>query len=773
MGFSFALLIAVFVWQESQGNKDLRNADSQYILTSEWKDPNMGIDFATIAPLAKQLKEQYPHLVANYYRWDGITSTIAKNDKNFREEIQLGDESFLNMYNFKLLHGNANTAFKNPFSVVIKSEKAIKFFGRTNVIGETLMIQNFNGENHEFTITGVLKKSPENSVSLVINKVSNGFFIGKNSAHYFDRAHFQDWTNPAYVSYIELQPGINAKQLEAPLKSLISTHTSTSIKNNLKVTPIKLTDYYLNRNNSSLKKMLYTLSVVGVFILLMAMVNFINIITSYSGSRIKEIGVRKVLGGNKKQLIYQFLAESFVLVSLSTILAFISYPFLSTWFSKLVGKELIAISQLPPTLIWVPIPFILIISLLVGFYPAFVLSSFKSINALQGKLKVGNKNTYFRKSLLSFQYVTALVVFIGAILITQQLDSFFSKSLGYNKEFIVTAAVPRDWSKEGVNKMLAIRDQLSKIPTVENVSLSYEIPNGNNGFQVSVYKTGNSPEQSYSTQGLVTDETYLKTYGIPLIAGTFLNPGNAHPNSVVINKTALNAYGFKTAKEAIGQNLSVIDSDDVLTIQGVIDDFHFESMQQEIKPQLFFNVNTDLIYRYLSFKISPENINKSLTIIQQKWKSLMPNSPIEYKFMDDTLASLYASELQLKKAIYTASVLSLIIVLLGVFSMVSLTINKRIKEIGIRKVLGASEANISFLFIKEFLFILSLSIIIACPLAYLLINHWLANYAYKITIGLTPFLLGIIFIGSVTALLILFQTLKTAFSNPINSLKTE
>jgi len=196
-------------------------------------------------------------------------------------------------------------------------------------------------------------------------------------------------------------------------------------------------------------------------------------------------------------------------------------------------------------------------------------------------------------------------------------------------------------------------------------------------------------------------------------------------------------------------------------------------MQKEIKPQLFFNVNTDLIYRYLSFKISPENINKSLTIIQQKWKSLMPNSPFEYKFMDDTLASLYASELQLKKAIYAASLLSLIIVLLGVFSMVSLTINKRIKEIGIRKVLGASEANISLLFIKEFLFILFLSIIIACPLAYLSINHWLANYAYKITIGLTPFLLGIIFIGSVTALLILFQTLKTAFSNPINSLKTE
>ena len=772
-GISFALLISAFVWQELQGNKNLKHFDSQYILTSEWKNPNMGVDFATLAPLAERLKEEYPHLVANYYRWDGITSNISNGTENFREGIQLGDESFLNMYGFNLLHGHANTAFENPFSVVINSEKALKFFGKTDVVGETLTIQNFEGDNHEFKITGVLFETPENSVTQITKKNENGFFIAKNSADYFDRADFQNWELPIFACYVELQPGITAQQLEDPLKQLIQNHTSESIQKNLKVVPLKLTDYYLNKDNASLKQMLFSLSFVGLFIIIMAMINFINIAISHSGSRIKEIGVRKVLGGQRKQLIFQFLTESVVLVSISTVLACLSYPFLSSWFEGLIGKELTNFTQFPVYFILIPILFILVVGLLVGVYPAFVLSSFKSIDALQGKLKTGTKAVYLRKSLLGFQYVTALVVLISAILVTQQLDRFFGKSLGYEKDYLVTATVPRDWSSEGVNNMLTIRNELSKVPSVESVSLSYEIPNGNNGFQMSVYKAGENPEQSYASQGLVSDDAYLDTYQIPLLAGKFFKSEETNPNLVVINEKALYSYGFKNAEDAIGQQLHIIDDENSLTVIGVISDFHFESMQQQIKPQVFFSVNTNLHYRYLSFKLKPGNINESLMAVLQKWNSLMPDSSFEYQFMDDTLANLYENELQFKKATYTASILSLIIALLGIFGMVSLSINKRVKEVGIRKVLGASVANISFLFIKEFLVVLGLAILIACPLAYLLMTQWLSGYAYQISIGWNPFLIGILLIGSITVLLILFQTLKTAIANPVKSLKTE
>ncbi|PWI30044.1 hypothetical protein DI383_09845 [Flavobacteriaceae bacterium LYZ1037] len=772
-GISFALLISAFVWQEFQGNKNLKNANSQYILTSQWKNPNMGVEFATLAPLAERLKEEYPHLVANYYRWDGLTSIVSNGSVNFRESIQLGDESFLDMYGFNLLYGNANTAFNNPFSVVIKSEKATKFFGKTDVVGETLTIQNFEGDNHEFIITGVLAKTPENSVTQITKQNNGGFFITKNSATYFDRAHFQDWEAPIFACYVELQPGITAQQLADPIERLIQNHTSEVFQKNLTVVPQKLTDYYLNKDHASLKQMLYTLSFVGFFIVIMAMINFINIAISHSGSRIKEIGVRKVLGGNRKQLILQFLTESIILVSISTVLACLSYPFLSPWFEGLIGKELMNLSQFPIYFLFIPFLFILVLGLFVGLYPAFVLSSFKSIDALQGKLKTGTKAVYLRKSLLSFQYVTALIVLISAILVTQQLNSFFGKNLGYDKDSLITATIPRDWTQEGVKKMLTIRNEFSKLPSVENVSLSYEIPNGNNGFQMSIYKTGENPEQSYATQGLVSDDAYLETYQISLVAGRFLESEETNPDLVVINEKASDTYGFKNAEEAIGHQLNIIDDENPLTIIGVISDFHFESMQQPIKPQVFFNVNTNLHYRYLSFKLKAGNIKESLMAIQQKWQSLMPDSSFEYQFMDDTLATLYENELQFKKATYTASILSFIIGLLGIFGMVSLSINKRIKEVGIRKVLGASVASISYLFIKEFLVILVLSILIACPLAYLLMNQWLSNYAYRITIGLNPFLIGILLIGSITIILILFQTLKTAIANPIKSLKTE
>lgn len=772
-GISFVLLIVAFIWQEIEVNRNLKNSNSQYILTSQWKDPNMGVDFATLGPLAENLQEQYPHLVANYYRWDGITSIISKGDKNFREGIQLGDESLLEMYGFNLMHGNPNTAFKEPFSVVIKPDKAIKFFGKTDVVGETLTIQNFEGENHEFKITGVLAEVFENTVTQLTKQADNGFLIAKNSSSYFNRANFQDWEFSMFVSFIELQPGVDALQLDEPLNRLIQAHTSEVIKENLKIVPIKLTDYYLDKNDASLKQMLYTLSFIGLFIIIMAIINFINIAISHSASRLKEIGVRKVLGGQRKQLIFQFLTESFVLVGVSTLIACLSYPFLSRWFSELIGKELVSLSEVPTYFLGLPLLIIAFISLLVGFYPAFVLSSFKSIDAIQGKFKIDSGGVYLRKFLLGFQYVTALVVLIVALLVTEQLDSFFGKSLGYDKEYIVTASVPRDWTSEGVEKMITIRNELSKVPEVEGVSLSYEIPNGNNGFNLNVYKSGENPNQSFATQGLVSDEAFLKTYQIPLLAGTFLKAGETNPNLVVINEKALYSYGFENAKDAIGEQLRITGEADALTIVGVVSDFHFESMQQPIKPQLFFNVKTNLHYRYLSFQLKPGNLNESLVAIQREWKRLMPNSSFEYQFMDDTLAKLYENELQFKKAAYTATLLSLIIALLGIFGLVSLSINQRIKEVGIRKVLGASVSSISFLFVKEFLVILCLSAIIACPLAYLLMTNWLSNYAYHITIGFDPFLKGILLITGLTVLLIVFRTMKVAYTNPTQSLKAE
>lgn len=770
-GISFALLIAAFVWQETQVNRNLKNAENQYLLTSQWKDPNMGVDFTTLAPLAKTLRDEYPHLVANYYRWDGITSVISKGDKNFREGIQLGDESMLEQFGFELIHGNPKTAFDEPFSVVIKVENAVKYFGKNNVVGETLSVQNNSGETRAFKITGVLAAQGENSVTHLNDNNDNGFFIPKNTSDYFQRDNYEDWNVSIFPSYVELQPGISAEDLALPLSEIIKNNTSEEIQKNLNVLPVKLTDYYLQKDNGLVERMLYTLGFVGLFIVLMAIMNFVNITIGHSGNRMREIGIRKVLGGKRKQLILQFLTESIVLVGAATLMALFAYPFLRPWFGQMIGKEIVPLSAFPLYFTLILFGIVLFVGALAGLYPAFALSSLKATDSLKGKLKVHSAGTFFRKSLVGLQFTLALIVLIAALLVREQVDYFFGKNLGYDKEYVVSAAVPRDWSMEGVQKMETIRNEFASMPEVKNVSLSYEIPNGNNGFQLPLYKSGENPNMSIAAQGFVSDQNYLDTYGINLLAGSFLDGANKDPNSIVINKKAVEVFGLGNPSEALGKQIKVNGQEDALTIKGVTGDFHFESMHDPIKPQVFFNVNALPQYRFLSFKLKPGNINAGLTAINNKWSNLMPSSAFEYTFLDDTLTQMYSNEIQLKKAAYTATGLVLIIVLLGVFGLISLSIQQRTKEIGIRKVLGASVGNISFLFIKEFLITLCTAILVACPLAYLLMQGWLDDYAYRIGIGPSPFVIAAVFISAVSLLLIILQTLRAAMRNPVEGLK--
>jgi len=275
IGIAFAFLIGAFVWGEWRINRDLKNADQQYFLFSVWKDPNTGPDITTLGPLAVQLKEKYPNLVVNAYRWDGITSVISKGDKHFREGIQLGDSSLLEMFGFKLMHGDPNTALNEPYSVVISDQKAIKYFGKTDVVGDVLTIQSFGGQKRDFKVTGVLQPIPENSVTRLNENNDNQFFIPTNTFSYFGRADFNDWRNMIIPSYIELRKGAKLADLDRAITQLIKENAPPFISENLKVKPIPLTDYYLQKNNDLVKRMLYSLSFVGLFILLMALINLL------------------------------------------------------------------------------------------------------------------------------------------------------------------------------------------------------------------------------------------------------------------------------------------------------------------------------------------------------------------------------------------------------------------------------------------------------------------------------------------------------------------
>lgn len=770
-GIAFTLLIAAYVWSELQVNTDLKNADRQYIIQSNWKDPNEGYFLATLGPLGKALKESYPDLVANYYRFDGISSNVSKGDKSFREIIQIGDSTMINMYGFALLYGDERTALNQPFTVIITEKTALKYFGKKDAVGSTITVESFSGTKHDFLITGVLKNIKDNSVTNTTGSYPGDLYVSTSNLDFFGRN--MSWQNSFIVNLIQLQKGITPKDLDKPMAHLVKQNAPPKVAADLTPQLVSLKDFYLDANNGLIKKMLYALSAIALFILAMALINFINMSVSRSAARMREIGIRKVLGGLRKQLIMQFLIESIIIVFFATVIALIIYALTQNLFSSILGKEIPALDQFPLYFIGIPFIFIVLLGFIAGIYPAFVLSSLKSVDSLKGKISSVKDNILLRKSLTAFQFATATIAFVGAIVISKQMDLFLSNNLGYNKDYVLSAQVPRDWTKAGVSKMENIRNRFAAVQQLNNVSLSYEVPDGNNSGSAPIYKLGTDSTQAITSLALTTDENYLQVYKIPLKAGSFFDGHGLDSGKVILNETAVKAFGWQNAADAIGKQIRVPNDATIFTIKGVTNDFHFESMQQKIAPIVFFNVEFAPIYRYLSFKIKPGNISAGIEAVQKQWSLLLPGAPFEYKFMDDTLGNLYKSELQLKKASYTATILALIIVLLGVIGLISLSIQKRTKEIGIRKVLGSSVAAIISMFIKEFFLVMLIGGLIACPLAYIIMHSWLQSYAYRISITPTPFIISIVCLGLITALLICLQTIKAALANPVKSLRTE
>jgi putative ABC transport system permease protein len=773
-GITFTLLIGAYIWGALRVNQGLKDIDNQYVILSKWKDPNMGNEASGIPELSKALKANYPGLVANYYNAAVAVTNVSKGDTHFHEGILVGDSTLLSMYGFKLLSGDIKTALQGTFSVVITSKMAIKYFGKTDVVGQTLNLQDFAGGNHDYIITGVLRRLPANTVTGLSGNDKFQFFINGNLNK--SLRTIEGWDNTGTMDHIELQDGADPKAVEnAMLDLLRKNETDDEIKNNLKPYLAPLKDYYLQANNGLVKKMTWTLSCIAFFILLMAVINFVNICIGRSSGRMKEMGIRKVMGGLRNQLISQFLTESVIMVLLATLFALFIYPYAGRYFSAAMGFEVTGLLMFPAYFILIPLLFVLFVGLVAGIYPALVLSALETIDSLKGKLHSVNESVWLRKTLVAFQFVTAAIVFIGAIIISQQVDLFFKGNLGYNKDYVIYAQVPRDWSPKGVKKMEAIRYQLAQMPQVRNISLSWEIPGGMDWQmrKTPVYRQGANPIQGLNTQHLIADNQYAATFNIPLKAGKFFSPVELPDDSTqaVINQTELKALGWDNPDEAIGQKIVFQGSS--FTICGVTADFHFGSMQQRIQPITFTNVNDVNIYRYLSIKLKPGNMQGSIEALQKKWSEVMPGAPFEYSFMDDALKKLYATEIQLKEAAYIATVLAFVIVLLGVLGLISLSIQKRTREIGIRKVLGSSVAGITALFLKDFLSVILLAGIIACPLAYVIMHQWLSDYAYRINISLTPFIISIGLLTIITAIIIVLQTIRAAFVNPVKSLKSE
>ena len=774
VGITSAALIGAYVWAEYQVNTSLRNASQQCLVQSHWTNDNQGMPITTLAPMGAALRANYPTLVANTYRYHGVSATVSHGANHFRESIQIGDSTLLTMFGFGLLYGNPHTALAAPNGLVITAEKALKFFGKTDVLNQTLTVETPLAGKHDYLVTGVLNPLPENSVTHLLTEV-NELFMAPGGLSAFG-ADLTVWANPYIVTYVELQPGVSPEQLQRPLAQLIKANAPPNIQKSLTAYVTPLPHYYRQSNNGLVQRMIVTLLAVAGFILLMAVVNFVNLSLGSSSVRLREIGVRKALGSLRWQLMVQFLTEAFVLTAIATVLSLGLYGLFRGLFIEVVGKPIPALWHLPGLFFGGLFVLMLVVGGVAGGYPALYLSAYSSVDSLKGKLRSVREGQLFRRVLMMGQFTMAIVVFVGAVIVSRQVAYFFQSDLGFTKESVLTvSSLPRDWSPGGVTRMQAVCAELARLPGIASASLSFEIPNGNVGNSANMYRAGQDSTGAISLKSMTTDEQFAATYGIRVLSGQFFGPVGAPQDSsgIVLNQTAIKLLGYQTPNAAVGQSVRVYGSQRLLRVLGVVADFHVGTLHQAIGPVSISHIQNVPIYRFFSFRLAPGNPRATLAALERIWRTRFPDAPFDYAFMDQTLQNLYQSELQLEKAAYLATGLALLIVLLGVVGLVSLSVARRTKELGVRKVLGATTPNLIGLFLREYAWVMLLANALAWPLAYWLLSGWLDTYAYHTKLTASPFALVGIALAALTGLVVALQVTKAALMNPVTALRSE
>ncbi|HVU58746.1 MAG TPA: ABC transporter permease [Puia sp.] len=773
VGLTFSMLIGMYVLNEKEVNAGIRNIHSQYVLKSEWKQENMGAPMTTLGPLARTMKEEYPDLVENYYRFDPVVNIISVGEKHFRTQISVGDTTLVSMYGFPLLYGSPVQAFRNNLSAVVTEDFAQKFFGRSDVMDQVITVQTpADGGKHQFVITAVLKNLPVNTVTY-FTTTPYQVFLPMDANRYFQGGDKgDDWSNVFMVGMLELKKGINPGDLKRPLERVLEKYQPPFVKDQLKVHLADIKDYYIKDNNNAIQKMIVALSSIAGLILLLAIINFININIGTSIRRLREMGLRKVFGGMKTQLIIQHMTEAVVLTLIASALSLVLYELLLPVFSRLLDTRLYHFWQFGFERLLFSMALVVGVGLLAGIYPAFVLSSLNVVKAVKGKMHTRRGGEMLRKILLVVQCTLAIIVFITAINVSRQVSYFFKKDLGYDKDQVmIISSLPRQYDSIGVINMENAKARLFDVPGVRDASLSYDIPDGNPGGNTTLYYNNNT----LSVMMIAADADFRKVYGLQIKEGEFLpEHANSHaPGRIVLNETAVRTLGWTTA---VGKTLMLGGpGGPVMTVAGVVKDFHVESLGKDVQPMILADLNEPFTrsYRYFSVKLTTPDISRTIGRIQEKFRSAFPDAGFEYSFMDKKFQSLYRSEIRLMKATDIATVLNFIIVFLGIFGILAFTLVRRTKEIAVRKVLGAEVKSIIGIFLKEYGVVMLISNLIAWPIAWLISNSWLENYAYRIQQDIFAYLAACISILFIAYTLITVQCFGIATSNPVNNLRAE
>jgi putative ABC transport system permease protein len=782
VGLTCCLLITTYIINELSYDKYNKNAENIYRVTRSFnnKDGVVSLNLSTVSPpFGYYFPTDFPEIQKMTRLLNAGTTPLKYKEKLLNEpDVYFADENLFNVFTLKVLEGNPQTALKDPFSIMMSEDVAKKYFGNEDPMNKVLRANNL----FDVKVTGIYKGFPANSHMHPGVLVS--FNTLKDSAVYGEENLRTNWGNNSFFTFLVLPNHYDPKKLLAKFPAFLDKHMSKEYggKQASKFTSLglqKLTDIHLHSHtdyeaepNGDINRV-YVFSIIAFFILLIACINYMNLSTARSALRAKEIGIRKVIGARKKELIFQFLSESVLISWAAIIIAFVLLYFTLPWLNKISGQEL-SINILKKWQVLIPLFFApFAVGILSGIYPALFMSSFQPVKTLKGLFKVGGSNISFRKVLVVAQFTISIVLIITTIIVFQQLRYMQQTSLGYDKEHLITLPY-----YNSVNTQYeAFRNDLLQNPGIKEVARSSRIPTGRlldaNGASALV---GDSMQPvTADIKYVAADYDFIPAYGIHIVAGRNFSRAYAMDTSnFILNESAIKAIGWKSPQDAVGRDFAYGGRKG--HVVGVIEDFHFESLRQKIVPIVLENPPVspnDSRFNSLSIKLSGNNISGALATVEKTWRKYLPDIPYQYTFLDEKFDKLYEAE-QRQGTIFTVfACIAIFIACLGLFGLSAFEITQRIKEIGVRKVLGANVSSIVALLSKDFLKLIIIASIIAFIIAWYAMTRWLQNFAYRINIHWWVFVLSAILALIVALFTVSFQAIKAAVANPVKSLRTE
>ena len=794
-GISCFLLIGLYLFDELTFDRQHRNAERIYrVIEHKTVNGESTIIAAAGYKLAEESKRVIPG-VESTTRVQRIGRANILNPENptnfFQETVTIADEHFLEIFDFPLIVGDKRTALLNPNSIIITRDLAMRLFNKTDVVGKTLQ---FSFMEAPLKITGVLKNHSRNSSFDFSSLMSDASFQNDN---FYKTVAPNDWLSENFSVYALLKPNTNHKSVAAQMSALVRRNftppAGTSFSFSLQ--PLKeihlksenIIDGARNSNVDPMAKgsMLYikVFSFIALFLLLIAGINYMNLTTARASSRLKEIGVRKTIGALQTNLVRQFLLESLLVTFISFLLSIGIVNLLLPAFNRFVNKQL-SLGFSSDYRIWLyAIAFAAITGFLSGSYPALMLSRFKPILLLKG-VKLENKGGLsLRKGLVIFQFTISVVMIIATIVLFLQVNYLNNTNLGFNKDLLVVIDVN---TRKARTNFESVKAEMSKIPTVKNVSVTSRVPGEWKSLTSVKIKNAGSGDEPKVAYMIGADKDFLKTYEIPLLNGrNFDTPADSL--DIILNETAARMLGITEAGGQIAEipalstssdgNFTPLNPENIPfkpRIIGIVKDFHFQSLRNKIEPLvLCYNNNPIYVIDYYSARISANNINQTLKKLKEVMVKNDENDPFEYHFLDDQLALFYIEDERRQTILIWAALATIFIACLGLFGLATYSAQQRVKEIGVRKVLGATVLNLASLLSKDFLKLVLIANGIAFPIAWWAIDKHLQQYAYHIDLEWWVFAVAGISACFIALATISYQAIKAAMSNPVKSLRTE